>query len=56
MEPLFGKEAVRLPKDKYWVLRLPKLLEKGFYLLNEKFAQYYEHISKTEIAKRRKGK
>lgn len=52
VEPLFGKEAVRLPEDKYWVLRLPKLLEKGFYMLNEKFAQYYEQISKAEIEKR----
>lgn len=56
VEPSHGKEAVSFPEDRYWVLRLPRLLEKGFYMLNEKFAQYYEQISKAKIAERIKGR
>lgn len=49
VRPDGNRREVTLPKQQYWVLKLPRLLEKGFYMLNEKYAEYYEKITKPEL-------
>ena len=46
------KTKVELPENEYWVKKLPTMLEKGFYMLNENYSKYYEKVTKEEIRKR----